>query len=188
MVLLLWTISGCGEKSIEEEVLELMEESLEHNQSMTDNRNTGISVSADGKEFKKSVEGSDLEESVGVNDKGELVYKGGFKKGKPEGKWTTFFSDGKPRWEGIKKDGLNHGPYKMWFPDGSRKMEGFFKAGKKDGMETSWHLNGSKWHQRFYEQGVPVGTWKTWDQSGLLLSEVNHPPLSDLNSSTSSEK
>ena len=39
MVLLLWTISGCGEKSIEE-VLELMEESLEHNQSMTDNRNT----------------------------------------------------------------------------------------------------------------------------------------------------
>ena len=91
MVLLLWTISGCGEKSIEEEVLELMEESLEHNQSMTDNRNTGISVSADGKEFKKSVEGSDLEESVGVNDKGELVYKGGFKKGKPEGKWTTFF-------------------------------------------------------------------------------------------------
>ena len=76
----------------------------------------------------------------------------------------------------------------MWFPDGSRKMEGFFKAGKKDGMETSWHLNGSKWHQRFYEQGVPVGTWKTWDQSGLLLSEVNHPTFSDLNSSNTSEK
>ena len=103
VVLLLWTISGCGEKSIEEEVLELMEESLEHNQSMTDNRNTGISVSADGKEFKKSVEGSDLEESVGVNDKGELVYKGGFKKESLRVNGRLFFRMESPVGRGLKK-------------------------------------------------------------------------------------
>ena len=103
MLLLLWTTSGCGEKSIEEEVLELMEENLEHNQSMTDNRNTGISVSADGKEFKKSVEGSDLEESVGVNEKGELVYKGGFKKESLRVNGRLFFRMESPVGRGLKK-------------------------------------------------------------------------------------
>ena len=176
-------IFSCGEKKMEDEVFEILEDGEENNDSALQEKNPKIAISEDGLEFKKKIDGTDTEESVGVNESGEIVYKGGFKNGKPEGEWTTFFADGKPRWKGTKRDGLNHGPFSMWYPSGRKKMDGSFSKGEKDGSEISWHLNGMKWHQRFFSQGTPVGLWKTWDDQGNLLSEVQHPDSLDPNAS-----
>ena len=181
--LIFFGILSCGEKKMEDEVFEILESSEEINDLVIQEKNPKISISEDGLEFKKKIAGTDTEESLGVNDSGEIVYKGGFKNGKPEGEWTTFFSDGKPRWKGIKIDGLNHGTYSMWYPSGRKKMDGSFWKGEKDGNEISWHLNGMKWHQRFFSKGTPVGLWKTWDDQGKLLSEVNYSNSQDLNAS-----
>ena len=43
------------------------------------------------------------ETTVGLTNKEDLSYKGDFKNGQPHGEWTTYFPDGKPRWEGYKK-------------------------------------------------------------------------------------
>ena len=174
---------SCGEKKMKDEVIEILEQREEKNGYPLQGKNPKISVSSDGLEFKKKIEGTDTEESVGVNENGEIVYKGGFKNGKPEGEWTTFFADGKPRWKGTKRDGLNHGPFSMWYPSGRKKMDGSFSKGEKNGSEISWHLNGMKWHQRFFSLGTPVGLWKTWDDQGKLLSEVEYPNSQDPNAS-----
>ena len=95
---------------MEDEVFKILEDSEEeNNDSVLQEKNPKIAISEDGLEFKKKIDGTNREESVGVNEIGEIVYKGGFKNGKPEGEWTTFFADGKPRWKGTKRDGLNHG-------------------------------------------------------------------------------
>jgi len=182
-ILLVLGLFSCGEKKMEDEVFEILEKSEENNDSVIQEKNLKISISNDGLEFKKKIDGTDSEESVGINDSGDIVYKGGFKNGKPEGEWTTFFADGKPRWKGTKRDGFNHGPFSMWYPSGRKKMDGSFSKGAKDGSENSWHLNGMKWHQRFFSQGTPVGLWKTWDDQGKLLSEVQHSGSVELNAS-----
>ena len=173
----------CNNDDFEDQVLDYLDEHAGEDTKSPSKNDIEFLVSSDQREFKKQMPSSNLEESIGVNEKGEVVYKGYFKEGKPEGKWTTFFPDGKPRWEGTKVNGLNHGKYAMWYENGRKKLEGTFMQGEKHGQEISWHLNGMKWHQRNFYHGKPVGLWKSWDASGILLNEINHDSMSEHNQS-----
>jgi antitoxin component YwqK of YwqJK toxin-antitoxin module len=172
------TLTCCTESSIEQEAGEILNKKV-------DTQNIGIQKSADGLQFIQENPNSNLEVSVGFSQEGYLAYEGDFKDGKPEGLWTTFFSDGKPRWKGVKKNGLNHGSFTMWYENGRKKLEGTYHEGKKHGPSIAWYENGAKWQQKFYEFGAPSGIWKTWDKNGNLTSELSHEPTREINATKS---
>ena len=156
---------GCSHDTMEEEALEILSLGNEDDDS-------SIEKSADGLQFSISNDDTDKNSTVGFSKKGEVSYKGDFKKGKPHGLWTTYFPDGKPRWEGYKKEGVNHGSFTMWYDNGKKRIKGVYENGLKHGLTIAWHKNGVKWQQRSYHLGNPVGTWKSWDEKGTLMSEV----------------
>ena len=141
-----------------------------------------IKESPDGLQFVHSIPDSDLESSVGFSKEGHLSYKGDFKNGKPEGLWTTYFPDGKPRWQGRKENGNSHGPFTIWYENGRKKLQGTYHHGMKHGIITAWHKNGIRWQTKGYANGKPSGIWKTWDEEGNLISEISQNENSDANS------
>lgn len=167
LILYMGLLSSCSETNIQTKA----EEILTEEETNPDHK---IQQSADGLQFKKTKQNSNLESSVGFTKEGHVSYKGDFKNGKAEGLWTTFFPDGKPRWEGIKKNGMNNGPFTMWYENGRKKLEGFYLNGKKHGKSTAWYQNGAKWQHKFHQDGSPTGTWKKWDENGKLISEITH--------------
>jgi antitoxin component YwqK of YwqJK toxin-antitoxin module len=165
---------ACSESSIEQEAEEILKEKA-------GDQEIEIQQSVDGLQFKQATSNTQTETSVGFSQEGHLTYEGDFKDGKPEGLWTTFFPDGKPRWQGIKKNGFNHGPFKMWYENGRKKLEGTYHEGKKHQSSTAWYPDGTRWQHKFYKHGTPTGTWKTWDEMGNLVSEIFHEKITELN-------
>ena len=94
--LLLSIYSGCGDLKMEEEATEILSENKNE-------EHVGIIESADGLQFTQNKPDSEVEATVGFSKQGHVSYKGDFKNDKPHGLWTTFFQDGKPRWQGNKK-------------------------------------------------------------------------------------
>ena len=174
--LLLLMLASCGESDLENQARDILDEQKEINAS-TPPRETKAAIvqSQDGLQFKKEKTNSNTQESVGISKEGELTYKGDFKDGKPEGLWTTFFPNGRPRWQGVKKDGLNHGSFTMWYEDGSKRMKGTYERGKKHGKSTAWHPNAVKWLEQWHHHGTPVGLWRNWNNQGELIDETEHP-------------
>ena len=174
--LFLLMLASCGESDLEYQAREILDKQKEINAS-TPAQATDAKVvqSPDGLQFKKEKTNSNTQESVGISKEGQLTYKGDFKDGKPEGLWTTFFPNGRPRWQGVKKDGLNHGSFTMWYEDGSKRMKGNYERGKKHGKSTAWHPNAVKWLEQWHHHGAPVGLWKNWNNQGELIDETQHP-------------
>ena len=174
--LFLLMLASCGESDLENQAREILDEQKEINAS-TPAQATDAKVvqSPDGLQFKKDKSDASRQESVGISKEGQLTYKGDFKDGKPEGLWTTFFPNGRPRWQGVKKDGLNHGSFTMWYEDGSKRMKGNYERGKKHGKSTAWHPNAVKWLEQWHHHGAPVGLWKNWNNQGELIDETQHP-------------
>ena len=163
---------SCSEETLEDRARKIIE-SNQSGQSDSALRSEGLIRSADGKQFTEVDQVGSSDQSVGFAQDGALAYKGGFKDGKPEGTWSTFFPDGSLRWKGEKRNGVNHGPFTMWYENGKVKMSGTFKEGRKDGKSTIWYPSGIKWREQWHSDGQPAGTWKTWDEQGKLVEELD---------------
>ena len=101
--LLVATLCSCSDSSIQEKAEEILADEKESS-------NSPIQKSVDGLHFTQAKKSSGMETSVGFSREGHLSHKGKFQNGSAEGLWTTYFEDGRPRWQGSKKDGENHGP------------------------------------------------------------------------------
>ena len=64
------------------------------------------------------------------------VIQGETKNGKREGKWTSFFPNGKMQSECFYVDGLNHGTTKVYLENGKLLYEGEYVNGEKAGEWT----------------------------------------------------
>lgn len=78
---------------------------------------------------------------------GQVNFEGFYKDGKQDGKWLSFYSDGKQKAIYNYKEGEFHGKYINYFENGQVKIEGKYEKGKK------------------------VGVWKTYDNNGKLRKE-----------------
>ena len=171
------TLCSCSDSSIQEKAEEILADEKESS-------NSPIQKSVDGLHFTQAKKSSGMETSVGFSREGHLSHKGKFQNGSAEGLWTTYFEDGRPRWQGYKKDGENHGPFIMWYENGRKRLEGSYDKGKKHGKSIAWHPNGVKWQIKDYSFGNPTGIWKKWDEQGNLISEVSHVEQTEENAST----
>ena len=166
-------LASCSEKSLKDEAVNIFDANLSgENEEIEIGKN--VIRSPDGLQFTKAEDDGNQSETVGLTSEGKVSFEGEMKNEKPNGEWTTFFPDGRPRWKGNKNEGVSHGPFTMWYQDGRKKMEGNYENGKKHGLSTMWHLNGSKWREQRHIQGEPSGSWRTWNQKGELIEEIDH--------------
>ncbi|NLJ82253.1 MAG: hypothetical protein GX330_03910 [Bacteroidales bacterium] len=70
------------------------------------------------------------------------------KKQERDGKWTSWFDDGKKNSQGYYKNGKLHGEYTVWYPN------------------EKIHYTGQ------YKNGEQTGNWKFYDEKGNLLREL----------------
>ena len=73
---------------------------------------------------------------------------GVIKDGKKEGKWISWYKNGKKESEGTFKDGKKDGKWTDWYENGQKKEEETYKDGVKDGLFTDWYENGKKYITR----------------------------------------
>ena len=83
-----------------------------------------------------------------LDDEGEVLLKGEYKRGRKEGVWMYHVND--------------------------YKEEGEFINGKKEGEWNSFYADGQHFYMGSFSFGAPVGTHKTWQESGALLSAGGH--------------
>ena len=73
---------------------------------------------------------------------------GVIKDGKKEGKWISWYKNGKKESEGTFKNGKEDGLWTYWVIMGYKKEEITYKDGVKDGLFTDWYENGKKYISR----------------------------------------
>ncbi|MGY0041432.1 toxin-antitoxin system YwqK family antitoxin [Pedobacter sp. NJ-S-72] len=69
----------------------------------------------------------------------ELV--GSYEDGRRNGRWITFYPDGKMKQIITFSQGIIHGPYLAFDIDGKQQVSGLYQSGKKEG---TWTLNDGK--------------------------------------------
>ena len=105
---------------------------------------------------------------INVNENGDISLEGRFERGKRNGIWTTWYSNGHKEHEGYYKNGLKSDLWKSWHESGQAWKEGYYFAGKKEGSWLYWHWNGEKLAVETYRNGIMHGPWKKWYLDNLV--------------------
>ena len=114
-----------------------------------------------------------------------LKYKGNYRDGLMDGKWTYYWNNGNIKAEGlfINGDGGNRniitkipingrdGKWSSWHKKGGKWSEIYFVNGKKHGSQINWYDNGQKELVGYYEDDVAVKTWSWWYVDGSPMQE-----------------
>ncbi len=77
--------------------------------------------------------------------------------------------------EGGYKNGKRDGVWTSWFENGNKWSEGYFKDGLAEGQRTIYRENGKKYIEGKYITGVKTGIWKIYDENGNLIKEEKYP-------------
>jgi antitoxin component YwqK of YwqJK toxin-antitoxin module len=118
-------------------------------------------------EIKIDKEGNQVKHGLEVlcYPNGFMKWKGKWKNGKTEGKWTYWHDNGKKSTEVIYKDGKQDGNWTEWHDNGQKSME------YKDGKRTYWHKNGKKSSEGLEKDGKRHGKWTYWYDNGKKWME-----------------
>lgn len=89
-------------------------------------------------------------------------------KGKPHGKWVSFYSNGKIKSIENWKEGILDGKYILYNENGKKVLETHYKKGIDHGKYAVYHKNGKLCITGRIKNGVPVGKWKIYNENGKL--------------------
>ena len=87
---------------------------------------------------------------------GQYLSKGNLKKGKKDGKWTSWHENGQKSDEMFYKDGNIDGTWIGWWGEGQKAWEWNYKNGKADGKFTFWDESGLILWKRVYKNDVCI--------------------------------
>ena len=129
----------------------------------------------------------DIEVKEEYDQKGNLIFQGGYLKNIPVGthryfnakgqvvKSETFDINGNLESEGIvNTDGSRYGKWVEYYPDKKIKSQGFYKNNMKDGLWTFYFDNGKTQQTGNYANGKLIGNWKWYHNNGILLLDENY--------------
>jgi hypothetical protein len=102
---------------------------------------------------------------------GQYDSKGSLKKGKKNGKWIHWWSNGQKWVEANWKDGKKDGAWTAWERNGSIDYEENWKDNKMEGKWTWWHQNGQIKLEGSYKNDKANGIWTWWSKDGSKLQE-----------------
>lgn len=99
---------------------------------------------------------------------GKLIYKGGYKDGKPIGTHQKWYDDGKKLSEAVftikGDDTLMEEIH--WHINNQKKAHYHYINGQHDGSYERWFMDGKPQETGMYQKGKSVGEWKSWDNKG----------------------
>ena len=75
--------------------------------------------------------------------KGKVLYKANYRKGRPHGKFVSFYDGGAKESEGRMKEGRLHGKVVYYYPDGKKKSRYEYENGKATSREN-WDVIGKE--------------------------------------------
>ena len=93
---------------------------------------------------------------------GQYDSKGDLKKGKKNGKWIHWHSNGQKWVEAYWKDGKKDGAWLVWHKKGQKRYEENWKNDERDGKWTWWQLDGQIELEGNYKNGKATGKWIWW--------------------------
>ena len=91
---------------------------------------------------------------------------------KKEGRWETYYENGRKESEVTYRDEIPVGLALHWYPDGQKASEGSFKDGKAEGPWIRWHENGQKQEESVFSAGKQEGVVARWDSKGQKVFEA----------------
>lgn len=91
-----------------------------------------------------------------------------YAKGKPHGKWVSFYSNGKIKSIENWKEGTLNGKYILYNEKGKKVLETHYKDGVDHGKYAVYYTNGKPHITGQIKDGVPVGKWKVYNKDGKL--------------------
>ncbi|MDC0379018.1 hypothetical protein OAM79_00830 [Litorivicinus sp.] len=88
------------------------------------------------------------------------IEKGLIRNGKKEGRWTTFFSDGRALSKAHFKNGILNGHFESYQSNGDVRAIGNYKDGKRSGDWVTYQSSGEVWQtlSGTFIGGVKVGS------------------------------
>lgn len=89
-------------------------------------------------------------------------------KGKPDGKWISFYENGKMKSIENWKDGMLHGKYILYNEQGKKVLETRYKDGIDNGKYAIYYSDGKPRILGQIKNGIPVGKWKKYSVDGRL--------------------
>lgn len=88
--------------------------------------------------------------------------------GKFDGKYESWYDNGKPQIYTTYKDGEREGEFKRWYENGQLESHSFYKDGKLHGEYKKWHTNGQPHIDCTYKESKLHGEYKQWFDNGQL--------------------
>ena len=87
------------------------------------------------------------------------------------GTWTVRREDATVKEEEVEvKSGVRDGRFTTWYSEGRKASEGYYSHGKPHGKLTLWYEDGRKKNETSYKEGLEHGEATDWDWDGNLLS------------------
>ncbi|HLN20754.1 MAG TPA: hypothetical protein VK213_06675 [Bacteroidales bacterium] len=106
------------------------------------------------------------------NDNGLLLEEGIVDEaGNRNGKWKTYFTDGKVSAEGQYNENRRSGQWKFYRADGKLEQAGSYNAGRPDGIWKWYYDNGALLREEEYFQGEREGGFIEYSVTGEIISQ-----------------
>ncbi|MGL5545144.1 MAG: toxin-antitoxin system YwqK family antitoxin [Cetobacterium sp.] len=103
-----------------------------------------------------------------------------YKNGVPEGKWLSFYANGKIKSIENWKNGELNGKYVLYNQYGYKTFQTNYLKGKDHGLFKLYHENGKLHIVGNFNNGQAIGVWNYYNQNGKLVGkreytvETNH--------------
>lgn len=92
--------------------------------------------------------------------------------GKKEGKFESYYPNGKLLMSGTLKNNRNEGEWKYFFNNGIVESAGMFENDKPVGKWSWYYPDGTLRQTGFFNYGQRDSIWKTYDSTGVLIDSV----------------
>ncbi|MGL5796565.1 MAG: toxin-antitoxin system YwqK family antitoxin [Cetobacterium sp.] len=92
-----------------------------------------------------------------------------YKNGIPEGKWLSFYNNGKIKSIENWRDGELNGKYVLYNQNGNKTFQTYYSKGKDHGLFKLYHENGKPHIMGKFNNGKAIGVWNYYNQSGKLI-------------------
>lgn len=92
--------------------------------------------------------------------------------GKKEGKYTSYYPNGKVLMTGQIKNNRNEGEWKYFYDNGNLESSGIFEGDQPSGKWYWYYPDGTLRQTGYFTYGRRDSIWKTYDSVGSLTDSV----------------
>jgi antitoxin component YwqK of YwqJK toxin-antitoxin module len=97
-----------------------------------------------------------------------------YKNGVPEGKWLSFYKNGKIKSIENWKNGELNGKYILYNDAGFKTFQTYYFRGKDHGLFRLYHENGKPHIIGKFNEGKAIGIWNYYNQNGKLVGKRDY--------------